>query len=229
MVRTLLRRPEWGDAFVTYVAMNNPDPRVTVTMLSALQRNRLPVLEDVRANTVNSLINRQFMKDAWAYYASYRPGVDRGSLRAPDFKGLPQTPTLFDWNVTNDSAISGSIQQGVFDFMVPATVGGALLQQMQVLTPGSYRLEGQSAEIDQQAGSLPYWTLTCTDGRELGRVVVPNSADNKGRFAGSFVVPADCPAQMLTLVARASDAIGGVSGKILHAELTPASLAKAHP
>jgi hypothetical protein len=229
MVRTLLRRPDWGEAFINYVSLNNPDPRVTVTLFSALQRNKLSVPEDARANAVNSLIGKQRVQDAWSYYAANHPGVDRHSLRSPDFNAPPPASTLFDWTVTNDSALSGSIQHGVFDFMVPATVGGVLVQQMQLLSPGSYRFEGQSAEIDQQVSALPYWTMTCTDGRELGRVVVPNSISNKGTFVGSFTVPTDCPAQILSLVARSSDAIGGVSGQILRAQLNPASPAKARP
>ncbi|MEB3025968.1 hypothetical protein, partial [Parvimonas sp. M13] len=84
-----------------------------------------------------------------------------------------------------------------FDFSVPVTVGGVMLQQAQALPTGRYRLSGKSAEIAQDANAAPYWTLVCGDGRELGRVTVPNSAQDAGRFAGEFTVSGNCPVQFL--------------------------------
>lgn len=98
-----------------------------------------------------------------------------------------------------------------------------MLQQLQLLPPGSYRLSGHTIGIEQPAGALPYWTLRCQDGRELGRVEVPNSGVANGNFTGTFSVPAGCPVQTLVLMARSSDAIAGQSGQIDRAALMPAS------
>jgi hypothetical protein len=228
MARTLSRRPGWGEDFLNYVVQNSPDPRMTVSLLSDLQRRKFPVSAEAHANAANSLIAKNFVTEAWSYYAANNPGVDRLLSRDPEFSFSPRTPTLFDWNATNDNGITASIDQGAFDFQVPATMSGVILRQLQLLKPGTYRLEGQSAELEQQTDELPYWALTCTDGRELGRLVVPNSTDNGGKFAGLFTVPADCPVQILGLVARSSDVVGGASGQILRAQLAPAAPSKAH-
>ena len=53
-------------------------------------------------------------------------------------------------------------------------------------------------------------------------MTLPNSAQGGGNFAASFSVPSDCPVQVLTLIARPSEAIGGLSGQIDRVELAPA-------
>jgi hypothetical protein len=94
---------------------------------------------------------------------------------------------------------------------------------MQVLPPGDYRLEGHASGIEQPESSAPYWLLSCSDGRELGRVVVHNATRDGGHFAGRFNVPAGCPSQFLTLVARPSDLVSGLSGQIDQVQLSPFS------
>jgi hypothetical protein len=63
--------------------------------------------------------------------------------------------------------------------------------------------------------------LQCREGRELGRVVLPDSAEARGEFDGRFTVPQGCPVQMLALVLRPSEAVSGVSGRIDRLQLTP--------
>ena len=126
----------------------------------------------------------------------------------------------------SDNSIAASIQRshdgGVFEFSAPASIGGPVLQQVQLLPAGTYRLTGHSDGIAQDARALPYWMLTCrSSGRELGRVAVPKSAQGGGKFAGMLIVPTDCPMQTLTLFAQASDAIGGTSGQIDSIVLSP--------
>ena len=92
-----------------------------------------------------------------------------------------------------------------------------------MLPAGDYLLEGHSAGIEQSVASRPYWTLGCSTGQEFGRVDVPISGKDSGRFAGKFTVPAGCELQYLTLVARASDTPGGLSGEIHDVQLYPLS------
>ncbi|HMN62584.1 MAG TPA: DUF4349 domain-containing protein, partial [Anaerolinea sp.] len=80
---------------------------------------------------------------------------------------------------------------GLFDFTVSMGNGGPLLQQLQMLPPGDYVLEGQSVGIEQSARSRPYWILRCQTGGEIGRVEVPNSSQASGRFQGTIRVPAE--------------------------------------
>jgi len=108
---------------------------------------------------------------------------------------------------------------GGFDFSAGPSVGGPMLQQMQMLPPGTYLLQGRSRDIDQAADAQPYWMLQCYKGRELGRVAVPNSVVARGGFDGRLTVPADCPVQLLALVAVPSEAMTGLAGTIEQVEL----------
>lgn len=120
------------------------------------------------------------------------------------------------------TAILPEAQSGLFDFTVSMGSGGTLLQQLQMLPAGNYVLEGHSIGIEQPARSRPYWTLRCQTGSEIGRVELPNSSQAGGRFQGAIRVPANCPVQVLALVARSTDDIGGVSGQIDRILIRPA-------
>lgn len=222
---TLAAKPVWGESFINHVTANGPDARATARLLGALRRRRVPVSDVASAAAIDKLVAAEFFDDAWAYYSLVRPGVDRRASRDPFFTADLAAPSRFDWVPINDAGVTTSIQRGgrggVFDFAVPASVGGPLLQQLQLLPPGDYRLEGHSGLIDQPERSRPYWVLSCRDGRELGRLILPNSRQANGKFAGSFTVPLGCPAQTLALVARPSDAVGGGSGQIDQIRLVP--------
>lgn len=221
LVRILAAGPPWSDSFINFVADNGPNPRSTAALLLMLRRAGVPVSEVARTGTVNALIAAGQLDVAWSFYASLRPGANRRRSRDPRFV-MTETPSQFDWMPMNEGGLTTGIQDGVFDFSAPASVGGPILKQVQLLPPGTYRLTGRSSGIEQDEGALPYWVLDCQDGRELGRVEVPNSSIAGGNFSGTFSVPAGCPIQTLLLMARPSDSVSGLSGQIDRVELVPA-------
>ena len=228
LLQTLARQPNWGAAFADYAAANG-SPRATAQLFRGLQRTSLKVPAQSQAAVVGRLLAANDVDGAWSYYAALRQGVDRRASRDPTFSAMLAGPTAFDWVPLSEGGIVTELQRddsdgdgrGSFEFSAPTSVGGPLLQQMQFLPPGAYRLEGRASGIDQAPDSLPYWQLSCIGGRELGRVVVPNAATNGGAFRGDFQVPADCSTQLLVLVARPSDAISGIAGKIDQVRLKP--------
>lgn len=222
LVKTLAGKPMWSESFIDFVANNNTDPKSTAALFLDLRRVGVPVPPNARASAVNALVAARELDAAWSYYATVRPGADRRRSRDPRFAANLETPSQLDWIPVNYGGRTASIQGGIFDFSVPATVGGSLLQQVQLLPPGNYRLNGHSVGIDQIQGERPYWVLSCQSGRELGRVEVPNSSVGNGVFSGTFSVPADCPLQNLVLIARPSDAVSGLSGQFDRVELAPA-------
>jgi len=116
-----------------------------------------------------------------------------------------------------------STQDGAFNFIIPASVGGTLLQQVQLLLPGTYRIVGRSRGINDEESARPSWTLRCsTDSRDFGRVILPNSGQAKGGFVGTFSVPVGCSMQTLALIARPSAAVSGQIGSIEQVALEPA-------
>lgn len=225
LVQTLAGEPGWGSAFVDYVAGNSPNPRNGAALLLALEQADVPVSSQARLSILDALLGRKLVGDAWTFYAATHPGIDRRRSRDPDFRTGETGATPFDWVPINDGGMSTVIQrdEGLFDFSVPASVGGPLLRQMQLLPAGEYRLDGRSIGLDQPEEARPYWSLNCDNGRELGRVGMSNSNVAGGVFSGRLRVPADCPVQTLVLNARPTDAIGGVTGQISRAMLVPVS------
>jgi hypothetical protein len=227
LVNTLAAAPAWRDGFVGYVSMNGTSPEATAQLFEALRVRGYRVPDEATAAVTTALVRRDALDLAWHYYTRVRGNADRRHSRDPDFKAVLVEATPFDWVTVNDEGLSASIQRGetggVLDFAAPSGVGGVVVRQQQRLLPGGYRLEGRSGGIDQPANARPYWLLQCRGGRELGRVVLPASGARDGRFAGMLVVPRDCPEQMLSLVARPSDAVTGVSGQVFRAQLRPAA------
>jgi hypothetical protein len=227
LVRTLGTAPAWGPAFLLFLATKTPDPRATAVFFMDLSRAGIPVVDSAKAVLINALVGAEQFETAWRYYATVRPGAQRGYSRDGRFSASLESPSVFDWIPTvGETGTSVTIQRsgkgGVLHFTAPPTIGGQIVQQTQVLPPGRYVIEGHSSEINQPAGSQPYWVLTCRIGnRELGKVEVPNSNLNGGRFFGRFTVPQDCAAQDLILVARPSDAVEGLTGQIDSVQLRP--------
>lgn len=226
LVTFLRRKPQWTAAFIGYVAGSDTDAAAVSRLFLDLQRAGLSISPDATAVVINRLIAADAIDAAWNHYARVRGVTDRQAARDPRFRQHFGIPAVFDWNPVNDDAIvtsidGGDAQDGGFHFSVSSGSGGTMLHQLQLLPAGRYRIEGESADIDQPDASLPYWSLTCAGGREIGRVFVPASRQAGGRFAGIFDVPPACPVQRLTLVARSTDAVDGVAGTIRWARLSP--------
>ncbi|MCM3681731.1 hypothetical protein [Sphingomonas paucimobilis] len=221
LVKTLAQRPVWAPTFIDFVANSNAiDATTSASLMAALRQSHVPVSQTAQNRVINALVNAGNLEEAWHYYALFHPGVTRARSRDPKFAGAGDNPSQFDWVPVSDTSITTNITGGIFDFAVSASVGGVLLRQLQLLPAGTYRLSGHTSGIDQPNEARPYWTLTCRDGRELGRVDLPNSSTNGGRFASIVTIPSKCPIQLLSLVARPSDSIGGLTGQIDRVDLT---------
>lgn len=225
LAATIGKRPPWAAAFVDHVAVNGDQPRAVAALFMDLRHTGIPVSPEAARTVIDRLVVANATMDAWRYYALEHPGAVMQRSRDPRFADNLKAPSLFDWKVVEDNGFATSIQRGeqngIFDFSVPTGGGGVLLRQVQMLPPGAYRLQGHSINVEQPDSSLPYWSLTCADGRELGRVVVPPSTQANGLFVGRFNVPDGCAVQTLAFIARPSGEATGVTGQIDRVELAP--------
>ena len=215
--------PIWKESFVAYAADSGIEPEGAIALFREGNGIGLQPTDESRVNLVNTLFAQSKQNEAWMYYSTFRARALRDRSRDPDFALDTPRRAVFDWQPGTDTRLSAAIlrdgSSGLLDFSVPPSVGGVLVSQTQLLPAGAYRLEGRSGGIDQPSRSRPYWSLVCQDGRELGRVVLPDSAENEGRFTGRFLVPEGCESQTLALIARSTDDIMGVSGQIESARL----------
>ncbi len=226
LVATLSKQPAWTSQFTGYVAGHGPDARNTASLFQALARHNIAPPPWGPGLLINRLLTEGHAVEAWQYYATITPGAERNRSRNPRFAAAPSNPTPFDWAPMNDNGVSASLQSngdrnGLFDFAVPAGAGGPVLRQMQMLLPGRYRLTGVSQGITATGSAAPYWSLDCTDGRPLGKVLLPQSSQDNGRFAGEFVLNTGCLIQYLTFFVPDNTDMNGTSGQILQIQLSP--------
>lgn len=225
LIAMLAKGPAWGPGFIAWLAGNGTDTQAITRFFLGIHQAGMPLTSEAIAAAVNGLVNAGNADDAWRFYSAVYRGTDRRISRDPNFIANLSTPSLFDWQPTNDGTVSTSIQHGtsggVLDFSVPPSGGGVLVRQMQMLSVGNYALRGHSEGVDQPDNSLPYWVIKCADGRELGHVVVTKSVVANGNFGGFYQIPFGCPVQTLALVARPSDNLEGVTGQIDRLHLAP--------
>ncbi|MGI9375308.1 MAG: hypothetical protein ACR2PC_04280 [Tsuneonella suprasediminis] len=222
LIDILHTHPVWGDQFIGFVSQGKIDPISAELFLRAATKSGLEVLDGNRVILVNELIQRRQADRAWRYYTSFRKG-DRHQSRDPAFNAAIKRPSLFDWVSHNSTGISASVQSrkqgGVVEFSVAPSVGGKLIEQRQMLHPGVYQFESTIEDLQQPERSRPFWNLACQDGRDLGKINVPNAENGAVRFSGQFTVPEGCMMQTLALIARPSDEIAGVFGRVRYARL----------
>ena len=226
MLPILANEPNWGAAFLTFAATSGSDPLALTQLIREGSKANLPIDANIRTNLVNSLVAKGLVGPAWDYYSSFRGTSSKARSRDPEFVLTDnEARTAFDWALGTSTGTSTAMlskgDSGVFDFAAAPGSGGLLLQQLQVLPAGIYRLEGTSAGIDLPERSRPYWSLSCIDGRELGRVVVPDPQRNAALFGGRMTVPSDCPVQTLALIARPVEGLTGLTGQIESVQLAP--------
>ena len=225
LLPVLSKTPVWRKDFLAYVAHSGVEPEGAMALFAQERDFGLSITDDVRADLVNALALRNKHDKAWTYYRSFRSEAQRDRSRDPRFATLADARTVFDWQEGADARLAAILREGghgVLELTAPSNNGGEVISQTQLLPAGTYNFEGRSRGLRQPERSRPYWSLTCLDGRELGRVAVSNSDKNDGRFSGRFIVPPACTVQKLALIVRPSDDITGVTGQIERAQLVPA-------
>ena len=228
LVRVMSGQPAWAEAFTVYAAGHGRDPEGTMRLFRRLQAAHIPVAPAARTALVDSLIRDGRFDAAWDYYATQHPGADRRTSRPLEMAISDKPRSRLDWISSGaQDGISVTMPRaanGYLDYLIPPTASGQLVAQLQLLPPGSYRIEGRGRTGGQAGQPGPYWVLRCIPGyRELGRVDAPRPASGTARFAGDFTVPADCPAQLLAMIARAPDDPAGIAGRIDEVFLRPAA------
>ncbi|WP_440980278.1 hypothetical protein ACQHGV_16330 (plasmid) [Sphingomonas pseudosanguinis] len=221
----LNRRPYWAPAFVFFLAREGPNPAVTGEVFRELRHRGFPVGEGPVAILIDKLIGAGALQEAWGFYAAAHSRARRDRSRDPRFTEERLGRSVFDWQFFGDGSNLASIERGdsgnVLSIAVGAGSGGLLVRQAQLLPPGRYVLRGRGSVPGQSEAVRPYWELRCADGRDLGQIALPATSDSTG-FVQNFTVPADCPVQQLSLIARPHDQADAVEGTIDAVQLQPA-------
>lgn len=219
LVPTLVRAPVWTVPFLRYVAETAPDHQAAATLFGDLRRRGVALPQGTEASLLGALVTAGDYATARRYLANAGLPVD-GS-RYPTFAGNPPSPSPFDWNMSDASGVSATVQQdGDAGILAFSTVGGAsgpIARQLQLLPPGRYDVVSALASI-KPADARLYWSAQCVDGVELGRIALSSQVSDRPVVNGSFTVPATCPALWWTLVAPFDNATD-INGELRYAAI----------
>ncbi|MGQ7830311.1 hypothetical protein [Altererythrobacter sp. Z27] len=217
--------PPWGEFLINYFADRPASPLDSAKFMREGAKRKLPIDDRDRVLVVNALLSSGEADEAWDFYSEFRRDVAANRSRDPQFQRIPDPPAFFDWVPTNTGAIAANFvaddQGGALEFFVATGYSGEIIQQLQVLPPGTYRLSGVGKAEASSGSTAPYWALYCDNGKELGRLAIPASTGSIDRFQGDFDVPINCPVQRLALVSSSINKLGGLSGQINSVHLLP--------
>ena len=230
LLKTFANEPPWGTKFLSEASVKAQDPEAVLAFFEAGQSGEvLPLSDAPKAYLVNNLFSAGKIDAAWDYYSQYQSGAVATRSRDEAFQYEADARSVFDWQPSVEDGFSVNFlnneEAGGLDFAVQTGKTGLVVQQRQVLPQGTYRLAGVAANVDAPDRARPYWLLQCTEGQELARIEIPAANNENARFSGAFTVPQGCAAQTLSLIARASDRVSGVSGQMLSISIAPAASA----
>jgi hypothetical protein len=215
VLRLLATDPVWTREFVRFATRSPIAPGAVASMIREDESGALDMDESDRVSLVDTLVNTSNPEAAWNFYEYFRPESARDGLRDPTFGALDRPSSVFDWQIQGFGFPSQSAQGTSLGISVPATESGDIVRQFMVLPAGRYRLQGRVSGIDQPRQSQPYWLVVCLDdSSELGRVTISSPAGESAQFEMPFTVSPGCTTQVLSLIARPTDAIRGVEGDI---------------
>jgi len=150
---------------------------------------------------------RRFAEARGIWARIYRLSAGQASALIFDagFREMPASPP-FNWTLTAGSLGAADIRNGGLAIDYYGRDSGVLTSQLLVLSPGRYRFAFTVDAGQTDNAARLGWTIACATGAKpalaSAKVV---AGPTRRRLATEFVVPADCPAQTLSLVGEAGD------------------------
>jgi hypothetical protein len=112
----------------------------------------------------------------------------------------------FNWALASGSLGAADIRAGGLSIDYYGRESGDLASQLLVLRPGRYRFAVTVEPGNTDATSRLTWTVACASGTKAVLMNAPvTAAAARRRIGADFAVPADCPAQTLTLRGEAGE------------------------
>lgn len=223
LVQVLARKPNWGDRFLTHVSENSSSAPSAGALFTEARAKGVPVSKTQWINLVAGLIAEREYDKAWASYRQLNPAARRDRARDPRFTREPVT--AFEWMASDEMGISVSVsaQQdgGRIEVIVGPGSRSTVLNQMQLLPSGGYRLWGAGEVVAGDDLPTASWSVTCAGGRELARIPLRILDELKLSFDGNLTITSDCPVQELRLDMSSAVGADGVTISLNTVRLEP--------
>jgi hypothetical protein len=207
VAQRLAFKPNWRPTYFFHLAKLQLSTGVEVAR--ALKATSAPPTPDELAGLYGALILQKRYADLIALHGAMAgnsaPPIRDGGFplqREPAPLGwwFAQTPG-FDGQVIADS---GRSENGMFVLRHDAFTPGVAARQVLILPAGQWHLSGRVRWATPMPTQPPTWTLTCLSGgatQPLAQVVPTGDVGSWAGFSASFIVPSDCLAQHIELIA----------------------------
>lgn len=140
----------------------------------------------------------------WARVHHLPPATTVAPIFNAGFVSSAASPP-FNWMLAAGGMGVAELRQGGLSIDYYGRDSGDLASQLLVLQPGRYRFSFSVEPGKTDAASL-IWTIACANGNRAALMNVPVvAAAARRQIVADFAVPANCPAQMLSLRGEAGD------------------------
>lgn len=214
----LVANPPWSKDFIHYATRSVSRLEATRLLIGDMRQRGIRVNNADARELTNALFRAGNYDEAWreAYGGARAPSCH--GIRQPAFGGPQTSPTVFDWQTSDDAApfvshASGSADPGLA-LDVPANNDVIVVQQVTRLCPGVSRLAGETDDLIIPVDAEVHWIISCIDGPELARIPVRGRANDRATYSATLSVPATCGMQRVELRAKAAGT-EGISGRVL--------------
>lgn len=211
--RLLRRRPNWWSEFLTHLVAEERDAGAMVTVSRGLLDPQIPDQRQLLAIMFSRLLAQGRYDQAWGAY-EVLPGTAAAAsapLRDGNFaRDVGLAP--FDWDYATDSELAPErrLRDGTANAFALYLPTGAfrdsdVASQMLRLAPGPHQLSLLVGDTGAGPARPPYVKLVCVTGdTEILVHPLPAAGPAGIRTTASFLVPADCRYQRISIGVRAA-------------------------
>ena len=189
--------PQIRDSVLSALSNDPANLRQVVALGGTYDPAKAPWLRGM----INTLVEKQQYQQArrlWERTAGIAAGSGKVGIFDANFRNSQALPP-FNWELTSSSVGLAERQSGRLQVIFYGQSGGTLARQLLLLPPGRYQIAAPAT--GGGPSDLLFWQVRCASGRQPAEIA--RAQARSGRLA--FNVPADCPAQWLELIGRASD------------------------
>lgn len=207
VIALLRKSPPWTERFLLVAAGPTPALPYLPALLAGLDGAFKPS-ESLSRLIIQRLIDAGHLAPAQTLFhqATGRALSPTGRVTNGDFAEAGDWPP-FDWQVTNNAGIGGSINRADpgLDAFSGGGKSGVAAQQIMALPPGNYTI---STEAEASADPIAYasWVVKCATGssRTVAALSIPATGE-RSAASDVFSIGPDCPYQWLRLSIAAGE------------------------
>ncbi|KQS04357.1 hypothetical protein ASG11_08915 [Sphingomonas sp. Leaf357] len=206
--RTLAADPALESDVLVALARSDAAPTTIFALASPAARRDAGAPQGWGPVLVNRLIDKGHYaaaRSVWQRVYGLSPQQTATPVFDASFQQVPGS-SPFNWTLVANSLGAADIRGGTLSINYYGRDNGDLAQQLLVLRPGRYRFTITAEGSKTGTGPSLIWSLRCKTGGTGDLMTLPVvTTGGPHRNTADFVVPANCPAQQLTLSGAAGE------------------------